>query len=68
MECPKHKKRLVKMPVKNPEQKCSMCGLEASLQCQSCKFQLCINCRICDKKHFLVKVIWLSKIKAEYTL
>lgn len=67
MECPKHKKLLVKLPVKNPVQKCEMCGMVASHQCQLCKFQLCSCCRICDKKHFLVKVVWLSKIKPEYT-
>ena len=36
-----------------------MCGRAAKLQCSKCKFLLCGECRICNAKHFLVKLIEL---------
>ena len=56
MQCPTHKKQLDKLAEADPTKKCEMCSKDASLYCKSCRFLLCGSCRICDNKHFLVRM------------
>jgi hypothetical protein len=60
MQCPQHKKALEKLAIEDIIKKCEMCGRVANLYCSSCKFVLCNQCRICDKRHFLIKMIDLE--------
>lgn len=62
MQCPKHKQLLQTMTVSDPSKHCEMCGSGASLKCSSCNFFLCRWCRICDKRHFLVKMLNLEVV------
>lgn len=60
MQCPTHKKQLDKLAELDPTKKCEICGgREAKLYCKSCRFLLCGDCRICDNRHFLVRMIEL---------
>jgi ribosomal protein S14 len=61
MQCPTHIKKLEKIPEDEEEKKpCHICGRDSTLYCKSCKFTQCSNCRICNQRHGLIKIIELN--------
>lgn len=66
MQCPTHKKKLVVYEDPEPNRRCDICGQLPKLKCSLCKFVLCGDCRICLKKHFLVKIVELFKACTSY--
>ena len=61
MQCPTHKKKLDPIPPEDEDKKpCEICGRESTLLCKSCKYTQCSNCRICNERHGLIKIIDLN--------
>ena len=71
--CPSKPKLTFKTPsVTDTERNCNGCGIELKktkniFKCLKCeKYILCQNCRICSKKHYLKKVIYLENTNIDY--
>ena len=58
MQCPIHIKKLEK--ITSGDHKCEVCGRKATLECRSCEFKQCSDCRICSERHHLIKIIDLN--------
>ncbi len=59
MQCPTHIKKLEKI-TEPTDEICELCGRKAALECKSCTFKQCSDCRICNQRHNMIKIIELN--------
>jgi CRISPR/Cas system-associated protein Cas10 (large subunit of type III CRISPR-Cas system) len=59
MQCPTHIKKLEKI-TESGDFECEVCGRPAVLECKSCQFKQCSECRICNERHNMIKIIDLN--------
>lgn len=56
MQCPTHIKKLQKI-LQPSGGLCNICCRQAVYECKDCNFLLCDECRICTKRHGMLKII-----------